>query len=85
MNALPTQNQMAPDPSEQQLAGGMKLSKWAKLVGISRTSAWRFRREGKLPVVVRYGTAYVTAATIRDFFVGDGSKVRTGGLNRMPG
>jgi hypothetical protein len=61
---------------EVQLAGGMKLSKWIEKVGISRTAAWRFRKEGKLSVVVRYGTAYVTAETIRNWFTDDGSKTR---------
>jgi hypothetical protein len=74
--ALPVLNSTASSLPAMQLAGGMKLSKWAKLVGISRTAAWRFRQEGKLAVVVRYGTAYVTAETIRDWFTNDGSKTR---------
>ena len=59
-----------------QLAGGMKLSKWREIVGMSSTTAWRLRRAGKLPVIVRYGTAYVTAETISYFFTNDGSKTR---------
>ena len=58
----------------------MKLSKWAKLVGISRTAAWKYRKDGKLPVVVRYGTAYVTAETIKSFFTNDGTKPRPFGM-----
>ena len=57
---------VTPDPL--QLAGGMRLSKWRQIVGISRTTAWRMRKEGKLKVVVRYGQPYVTADTIREFF-----------------
>jgi hypothetical protein len=59
-----------------QLAGGMKLSKWREIVGMSSTTAWRLRRAGKLPVIVRYGVAYVTAETIKNFFTNDGSKTR---------
>jgi len=69
---------------EIQLAGGMRLNRWAKIVGISRTSIWRLRRAGKLPVVVRHGVAYLTAATIREFFVSDGSKPHELALNRSP-
>jgi len=82
MSTLLLQNQVTSSPAEIQLAGGMKLSKWAKLVGISRTSAFRFRREGKLRVVVRYGTAYVTAETISEWFTDDGSKPRAVALKR---
>jgi len=76
--------QISPSTTEMQLAGGMKLSKWIKLVGISRTAAWRYRRTGKLPVVVRYGVAYLTAATIQDFFVSDGTKPRAFAMNSAP-
>jgi hypothetical protein len=67
----------APRLTEIQLAGRMKLSKWRRIVGISRTAAWRLRKSGKLPVVVRYGQAYVTAETIANFFKNDGSNTRS--------
>jgi hypothetical protein len=58
---------------EMQLAGGMRLSKWIKVVGISKMTAWRWRKDGKLKVVFRYGMAYVTADTIQKFFTDDGT------------
>ena len=67
-----------------ELAGGAKLSTWRKIVGLSRTTVWRYRKEGKLPVVVRYGIAYVTAETIRNFFKNDGTKPRTPALKSAP-
>ena len=42
----------------------MKLEKWRKIIGIFRTFAWRLCKGGRLPVIVRYGTAYVTAETV---------------------
>jgi hypothetical protein len=66
---------------EIQLTGGMKLEKWRKAVGISRTAAWRLRKTGKLPVVVRYGSVYVTADTIKTYFSNDGSKPRGFAMN----
>jgi hypothetical protein len=30
-----------------QLAGGMRLSKWIRVVEISKMTAWRWRKEGK--------------------------------------
>jgi hypothetical protein len=59
--------------SDLQLAGGMRLSKWTKTVGISKMTAWRWRKEGKLPVIWRYGIPWVTAETIRQFFTDDGT------------
>ena len=59
--------------SEIQLAGGMRLDKWRKSVGISKATAWRWRKEGKLKVVWRYGLPWVTAETIQDFFTDDGT------------
>ena len=55
----------------------MKFERWRKIVGISRTAAWRLRKAGKLPVVVRYNQVFVTAATIKAFFADDGKKFRT--------
>jgi predicted site-specific integrase-resolvase len=51
----------------------MRLSKRIKVVGISKTTAWRWRKDGKLKVVFRYGKAYVTADTIQKFFTGEGT------------
>lgn len=65
----------APPPDE--LAGGMRLARWRKVVGISRTTAWRWVKTGKLPVVYRYGIPFLTAKTMREFFVDDGSKRRS--------
>jgi hypothetical protein len=62
--------------SDMQLAGGMRLSKWSKVVGISKMTAWRWRKEGKLPVIWRYGLPWVTAETIQKFFTDDGSAPR---------
>jgi predicted site-specific integrase-resolvase len=59
----------------------MKLEKWRKIVGISRTFAWSLRRDGKLPTIVRYETVYVTSDTIRSFFQNDGSKPRAFAMN----
>jgi hypothetical protein len=69
---------------EIQLAGGMKLEKWRKIVGISRTTAWRLRKTGRLPVVIRYGTAFLKAETIRNFFTDDGSKSRNVPMTGAP-
>ena len=66
------------------LVGGMRLDAWRKIVGLSRTTAWRYRKEGKLPVVVRYGIAYVTADTIRNFFTNDGTKPRAFAMKSAP-
>ena len=65
-----------PGLPEMALAGGMKLEKWRRAVGISRTAAWRLRKTGKLQVIVRYNQVYVTADTIRNFFTNDGTKPR---------
>jgi hypothetical protein len=32
------------------LVGGVRLSKWRKAVGLSRTSVWRLTKSGRLPV-----------------------------------
>jgi hypothetical protein len=67
-----------------ELAGGMKLEAWRKIVGISRTVAWRMRKTGKLAVIVRNGTVFITAETIRNFFTDDGSKPRTFAMKSSP-
>jgi len=58
------------------LAGGMRYSKWCQTVGIPRTTGWKYRKQGKLEVIVRNGVSYITAAGIRAFFTNDGSKAR---------
>lgn len=50
------------------LAGGMRLGKWCKQVGISRTTAWRWRREGKLRVIIRYGMVFIPGSEIKRFW-----------------
>ena len=67
------------NPPEIELAGGMKLERWRKIVGISRTAAWRLRKTGKLPFILRYNHVYITAATIKAFFADDGTKPRNPG------
>lgn len=58
---------MSPLP-ESDLAGGMRLNKWRKLVGISESTCLRLRRAGKLETVTRYGMVFITAEGIRKFF-----------------
>ena len=60
------------------LAGGMRLAKWAKQVGLSRSTVWRLQKAGKLQTVTRYGMVFITAAEMRRWFKenpADGSKV----------
>ena len=57
-----------------ELAGGMRLSLWCKVIGISERTAMRWRDAGKLRVVNRYGMQFVTAGTIKEFFQGDGTR-----------
>jgi hypothetical protein len=57
-----------------ELAGGMRLSLWCKVIGISERTAMRWRDAGKLKVVNRYGMQFVTADTIKEFFQGDGTR-----------
>ena len=59
-------------PAETDLAGAVTLSAWMQQVGISRTTAWLWRRTGKLKVIHRYGRAYVTAEESRKHIRGDG-------------
>lgn len=71
-------------PSDLQLAGGMRLSKWIKIVGISKMTAWRWRKEGKLDVGWRYGLPWVTAETIQKFFTDDGTAPRRRPCRQTP-
>jgi hypothetical protein len=59
-------------PAATDLAGAMTLSAWMQQVGISRTTAWLWRRTGKLKVIHRYGRAYVTAEEIQKHIQGGG-------------
>jgi hypothetical protein len=63
-------------PLEMQLAGGMRLNRWCKIVGISGRTARRWRKAGRLNVIVRFGQPYVTPQTVGEFFVDDGSETR---------
>ena len=65
--------QMQPNLPAVELAGGMRLDLWCRTVGISRRTALRWRRQGKLSVVTRCGMLFLTAGEIRNFFKDDGS------------
>jgi predicted site-specific integrase-resolvase len=43
----------------------MELMAWCQTFGVSRTTAWNWRRSGRLKVIYRYGRAYVPAEEIR--------------------
>ena len=47
------------------LAGAVPLAEWQKAAGISRTTAFYWRRSGKLKVIYRYGRAFVSAEESR--------------------
>lgn len=53
------------------LVGGIRLSKWRRQVGLSRTTVWRWRKSGRLPVVMRYNVAFLSAETVKRFFSDD--------------
>jgi hypothetical protein len=50
-----------------ELTGAMELMAWCKTSGVSRTTAWNWRRSGRLKVIYRYGRVYVTADETRVF------------------
>jgi predicted site-specific integrase-resolvase len=53
------------DTTSVTLAGAVPLKKWQKAAGVSRTTAFYWRRSGKLKVIYRYGRAYVSAEESR--------------------
>ena len=57
-----------PELGEVELAGGMKLHRWCRIVGISRQTAWRMRKDGKLRTVQHYGVPSIPAEEIKRFF-----------------
>lgn len=61
---------------EISLVGGCRLSKWRKAVGLSRTSVWRLTKSGRLPVVKRYGVAFLEAHVVKSFFAQESSTPR---------
>jgi hypothetical protein len=63
-----------PRTQQAELAGGMKLSKWCEAVGICLATANKWRNEGKLQVVDRYGMQFITATEMRRFFEGNGER-----------
>jgi len=61
----PAPGPVKPSPIGLELAGAMTLTEWQTAAGISRTTAFYWRRSGKLKVIYRYGRAYVSAEESR--------------------
>jgi hypothetical protein len=61
----PAPSAVKPSPIGLELAGAVSLKKWQKAADISRTTAFYWRRSGKLKVIYRYGRAYVSAEESR--------------------
>ncbi len=59
---------MANEPPPSDLVGAIKLDKWRKEVGLSRSTVWRLRRDGRLKVISRYGMLFVTPEAQQEFF-----------------
>lgn len=55
-----------------ELAEAVTLTEWQKVAGISRTTAFYWRRSGKLKVIYRYGRAYVSAEESRRLLAAGG-------------
>jgi hypothetical protein len=66
LNAIDHKN--TPLQKDFELAGAMRLSKWAKALGVSRSTIYRWRKTGKLKIVRRYGIAFVTVDENRRFW-----------------
>jgi len=49
------------------VVGAMALSKWLKLVGVSKMTAWRWEKKGYLKTENLCGRRYVTSAAIAEF------------------
>jgi len=71
-------NSLEPNLETIELAGGMRFGLWCKTIGISSRTGMRWRDAGKIEVVRRYGMQFVTAATIKKFFQGDGKQALHG-------
>jgi hypothetical protein len=54
-------------------AGGMNFAIWVRAIGIHKSTAYRWLREGKIRTVTRHGVRFVTTEFIREFFQGDAS------------
>jgi hypothetical protein len=61
----PAPSAVKPSPPGLELAGAVTLTEWRKAAGVSRTTAFYWRRSGKLKVIYRYGHAYVSAEESR--------------------
>lgn len=75
ISTIPTNINSSAAPAKTaglELAGAVTLTKWRKAAGISRTTAFYWRRSGKLKVIYRYGRAYVSAAESRRLLTEDG-------------
>lgn len=67
---------MSPElKKEIDLAGGIALKRWCQIVGISVRTTQRWRKDPAkgFEVVWRYGIPFLSAETVRKFFVDDGS------------
>lgn len=56
-------------------AGGMLLKKWCDVTGVSVQTTWRWRKDPakNFLCIWRHGMLFITAETIANFFVDDGS------------
>lgn len=47
---------------------GMLYTKWLSQLGVSRTTGWRWIRDGKVKILPVYGRRYITEEEIERFF-----------------